>query len=64
MTNLGVEVSLSDLWSELHLFHGDVGCLLTRFLQLLCFFVTELAVIHDAAHWRICKRGDFDKVEI
>lgn len=64
MTNLRIEVSLSDFWSKLHLFDGDMGCLLTRFLQLLCFFVTEFAVIHDATHWWICKRRNFDKVEV
>ena len=30
VTNLGVEVALSDLGTELHLLDGDVGCLLPR----------------------------------
>jgi hypothetical protein len=37
-----------------------VAGLLARFLLLLSLFVPELAVIHDAAHWRICQWGHFD----
>ena len=64
MPNLRIEVSLSDLWSEFHFFHSDVGCLLSRLFGFLRFFVSELSVIHNATHGRIGKRCDFDKVEI
>jgi len=33
-------------------------------LFLLCLFVTVLAVIHDAADWRISVRGDLDEVKL
>jgi len=64
VANLCVEVTLSDLWSELHFLDGNVSGLLTRFFCLLRFLVTELPVVHDATHWRISKRRNFDEVEV
>ncbi len=64
MTDLGVEVALSDFWPELHLFDGDMAGLLARLLGLLRLFVPELAVVHDAAHGRIGLWRNFDQIEI
>jgi hypothetical protein len=63
VSNLRVEVTLSDFWSELHFFRRDLDGLLSRFLQTLGFLVSEFAVVHDSTHRRIGLGRNFDKVE-
>ena len=62
--DLGVEVALADLGTQLHFLDRHVDGFLARLLGLLGLFVTELAVIHDPANGWIRQWGDFDEVEI
>ena len=62
--DLGVEVALADLRTELHFLDRHLDGLLARLLGLLTFLVAELAVVHDPAHWWVRHRSDLDEVEI
>ncbi len=64
MADLGVEIALADLGTELHFLDRDVDGLLPRFLGLLAFLVPELAVVHDPAHRWVGHRRHLDEVEV
>ena len=61
---LDLEVVVLDVGPQPDFFDpGQMLVLLGQFF-FLCLFVTVLAVIHDAADWRIGVRGDLDEVEL
>ncbi len=63
VAHFGVEVTLADLWLELHLFHRDLNRLLARFLDSLRFFITKLAVVHNATYGWVCLSCYFNEIE-
>lgn len=62
--DLRVEVTFTDLGSELDLLDRDIRGLLARLFGLLGLLVPELAVIHDPADRRVRHRCHFDEIEI
>ena len=63
VAHFGVEVTFADLRLELHLFHRDLNRLLARFLDPLCFFITELSVVHNATYGRVCLSCYFNEIK-
>jgi len=63
VSNIGIKVSLADLWLELDFLHRDLHGLLARLFEFLRLFVAEFAVVHNATYGWICLRSDFDEIE-
>ena len=59
---LGIEVTVSNFGTVLHLLEPNVDALSTRFLGLLSLVKLELSVVHDSANWRISRGGNLHEV--
>ena len=64
VTLLGLVVVRVDLRAKLHFFDDRVGLVAPRLACLLGVLVLELAVVHELADRRTCRRCHLDQVEI
>jgi hypothetical protein len=61
---LGAEVVVADLGTELHLLQADKVVLLAGVLLALEGVELEASIVHEAAHRRLCHRRHLDQIEL
>ena len=64
VTHLDLVIAFVGARSKLYFLDLDLLLLQLGLVQFFRFLVTELAVIHDAAHGWDCRGGNFNQIEI
>ena len=64
LSRFDVQIVRIDGHGQTHFFHFDHFLVLAGFLFLFAEFEFEFAVIHDFAYGRICRRRNFNQIQI